>query len=84
MSSQVRCGPRCVPQSYQWIGKQVQELRRFLAGDLQVPDGAPATVSRDGGMTSVSVREDYKVQHGDLLEFIRPPGTKGVRILVRC
>lgn len=77
MAAQVRCGPRCVASSEQWVGKKVSELRRFLAGDLQIPDGAPATVSRDQGMNPVSVREDYPLQNGDLLEFVRPPGTKG-------
>ena len=79
--AQVRCGPRCVESSGQWVGKKVSELRHFLANDLQIPAGAPATISRDGGATPVSVPETYTLQPGDLLEFVRPPGAKGDREL---
>lgn len=82
MASQVRCGPRCVPMGDQWVGKQVGDLRRQLARDLDIPDGAPATVSRDAGSNTVPVPDTYRLQHGDLLEFVRPPGTKGSRILI--
>jgi len=82
MAAQVRCGPRCTPPGDQWAGKPVSELRRFLGADLSIPEGAPATVSRDGGQNTVPVREDYRLQHGDLLEFVRPPGAKGSEVRI--
>ena len=83
MAAQVRCGPRCVPMGDQWVGYSVSDLRRKLLADLSIPEGAPATISRDGGNNTVPVPENYKLQHGDLLEFVRPAGTKGFRVLIQ-
>ena len=77
MAAQVRCGPRCMPMSDEYVSVTVGDLRRKCQRTLDIPDGAPATVSRDGGANTVPVQESYRLQHGDLLEFVRPPGVKG-------
>lgn len=77
MAAQVRCGPRCMPMSDALVGRSVSDLRRAYSRDLDIPDGAPATISRDAGMNTTPVQESYRLQHGDLLEFVRPPGVKG-------
>jgi len=61
----------------QWVGKTVGYLRGKLEAELSIPGGAPAVVSRDGGVSSQAVQETYRLEHGDLLEFVRPAGTKG-------
>lgn len=81
MASQIRCGPRVTPLGDQFSGKTVSDLRRELSRMLDIPEGAPAVVSRDNGGNPVPVREDYRLQSGDLLEFVRPQGTKGGRLL---
>ena len=77
MAAQVRCGTKITAMGDQWVGKTVEWLRMKLEADLQIPLGAPSVVSRDGGMSSHSIQEGYILQHGDLLEFVRPAGTKG-------
>ena len=77
MPAQVRCGPRCMPMSDSIVSQTVSDVRRRYSRDLDIPEGAPATVSRDGGANTTPVQEHYRLQHGDLLEFIRPPGVKG-------
>jgi hypothetical protein len=63
--------------SDQYVRLTVSEVRRRFARDLDIPENAPAVVSRDGGQNTVPVPESYTIQHGDLLEFVRPAGTKG-------
>jgi hypothetical protein len=82
MAAQIRSGPRVTPMgdSYKGktiVGKSVRELRQWLEHDLQIPEGAEARVSTDGGETSKRVAEDHILDHGQLLEFTRPAGTKG-------
>lgn len=77
MDAQVRCGPRACAAGPQWVGKTVEELRKFLARDLQIVPGMLATVSRFGAPAE-PVQEDYRLKGGDLLEFVRPAGTKGL------
>jgi len=77
MASQIRCGPRATPMNDQYAGLRVGDVRKRFARDLDIPEGAPAVVSRDGGQNTTPVPETYTIQHGDLLEFVRPAGTKG-------
>lgn len=77
MAAQVRCGSASTPMGDQWVGMSVRDVRMKLGRTLSIPDGAPATVSRDGGSSSSPVPESYTVQTGDLVEFVRAPGTKG-------
>jgi hypothetical protein len=77
MAAQVRCGPRATPMGNQYVGKSVGSLRRLLGPELGIPEGAPAVVSRDGGMTSRAVGDSHPLDHGELLEFTRAAGTKG-------
>jgi hypothetical protein len=77
MASQIRCGPRVTPLGEQFTMKTVAAIRRELSRSLDIPEGSPAVVSRDNGGNPVPVREDYTLQNGDLLEFVRPQGTKG-------
>ena len=84
MAAQVRCGPRAFPMDDKYVGKTVTDIRSRYGRDLQIPEGSPATVSRDGGHTTQPVPETYRLQHGDLVEFVRPAGTKGSRILLQA
>jgi hypothetical protein len=82
MAAQIRSGPRVTPlgDSYKGktiIGKTVSEIRAWLSHDLQIPEGAEARVSTDGGETSSRVNDSFVLDHGHLLEFSRPAGTKG-------
>ena len=77
MAAQIRCGTRASQLNDLWVGKTVAEVRRDLQRQLDVPEGAPAVVTRDGGASNTPVNESYRIVHGDLVEFIRPQGTKG-------
>ena len=77
MAAQVRCGPRTTGMGDQFVSKTVTQIRQLLEASLQIPGGAPAVISRDGGLSSHAVQESYRLEHGDLLEFVRPAGTKG-------
>ena len=77
MAAQIRCGTRCTQIADAWVNQQVGELRRKLTRDLEIPEGAPAQVSRTGGTESTPVTDSYRLQHGELLEFVRPVGQKG-------
>ncbi len=77
MAAQVRHGTAATPVADQYVGKSVRELRQILQGELDIQHGSPAVVSKDGGVTSMPVAEDYIVQDGDLLEFVRTAGAKG-------
>jgi len=76
MAAQVRSGPSSTPIGDQYVGKSVGELRNMLSYELNIPAGAPATVSQNGG-EPFPVQDSYIVKDGDLVEFVRTAGTKG-------
>lgn len=52
-------------------GKRIAEVRSELTQVLNIPQNAQANIS--GG----HVENDYRLQEGDTLEFVRPAGQKG-------
>jgi len=52
-------------------GKTVAEIKEGLKEVLNIPDGAQAIISGD------NVENGYTLRAGDVLEFVKPSGTKG-------
>lgn len=52
-------------------GKTVAEVKQGLKEVLNIPDDAQAIISGD------NVENNYSLRDGDVLEFVKPSGTKG-------
>lgn len=60
-----------------YVGKTISELRSLLKDELEIPENAPATVSKDRGKTFNPVDEEYVVSNQDVVEFGRKSSSKG-------
>jgi hypothetical protein len=63
--------------SSDYVGKTIADLRSSLKEDLEIADGAPATISKDRGQTFKPTNEKYVVENQDVVEFGRGSSTKG-------
>jgi hypothetical protein len=65
--------------SSDYVGKTIADLRSSLKEDLEIADGAPATVSKDRGQTYKAPvgGEKYVIENQDVVEFGRGSSTKG-------
>ena len=52
-------------------GQSVSEIKEALREVFNIPEDAQAIISGD------NVENVYLLQNGDVLEFVRPSGTKG-------
>ena len=66
---EIKCGVNTMNLNV--AGKKVSEVRRQTLALLTIPTGATAEVNGDG------VGEDYELEAGDSLEFVKQSGAKG-------
>lgn len=76
MPAKIICGTKESPFFSQYVGQSVGSLRCLMRDDLEIPDGAPANVTRTSG--DVQAVDDTEIlSDGEILEFVRESGRKG-------
>jgi len=75
----VKCPPLQPIAAPDFVGMTIAKLRKDdrVKDKLEVAEGAPATVSKDHGLTYGPVSEDYEIEKQDVVEFTRGSSTKG-------
>lgn len=76
MPAKVICGTKESPFFSQYVGKTVGQLRELMESDLEIPEGAPANVTRTDGEVE-AVDDSEMIRDGEILEFVRESGRKG-------
>ena len=62
----------------EYVGKTIRQIRSMLKDALEIADGAPVSLSTDGGETFTNVGdENHVIQDKEIVEFGRGSSSKG-------